>query len=116
VLQRLGLQHLAQRTVASCAYGDQRRLEIAMAVAQAPKLLLLDEPLAGLSHEERVQVHALLAAIPRATTIVLIEHDMSVALALADTVTLLQQGRVVVEGTTAEVVAHPKAREVYLGH
>ena len=116
VLQRVGLQHLARRTVSSCAYGDQRRLEIALALAQSPKLLLLDEPLAGLSHEERAQVKALLAGIPRDIAIVLIEHDMDVALALADTITLMQHGRVVVEGTTAEVVAHPKTREVYLGH
>ena len=115
VLDRVGLQPMAQRLVASCSYGDQRRLEIAMAIAQNPKLLLLDEPFAGLSAEERVQVQELLAGIPHDIAIVLIEHDMDVALAFADTITLLQHGRVVLEGTKDMVVADPKTREVYLG-
>ena len=86
-----------------------------MAIAQNPKLLLLDEPFAGLSAEERVQVQELLAGIPHDIAIVLIEHDMDVALAFAETITLLQHGRVVLEGTKDMVVADPKTREVYLG-
>jgi branched-chain amino acid transport system ATP-binding protein len=115
VLERVGLQAMAPRLVASCSYGDQRRLEIAMAIAQQPRLLLLDEPFAGLSQEERAQVQELLAGIPRDIAIVLIEHDMDVALAFADTITLLQHGRVVLEGTRDAVVADPRTREVYLG-
>jgi branched-chain amino acid transport system ATP-binding protein len=79
-------------------------------------VLLLDEPLAGLSREERGQVKSLIAAIPRETTVVLIEHDMDTALDLADRITVLHYGRVIVEGTRSEVVADPKTREVYLGH
>ena len=97
------------------SYGDKRRLEIAMALAQEPKLLLLDEPLAGLSAEERRAVQALLDTIPRTITIVMIEHDIDSALAFAERITLLHYGRVIVEGTRAEVVAHPRTREVYLG-
>ena len=80
-----------------------------------PRLLLLDEPLAGLSAEERVTVRAVLEALPRSVSIVLIEHDMDVALALADRITLLNFGAVVLEGTRAEVVADPRTREVYFG-
>lgn len=116
VLGTVGLDRLSERLVSETSYGERRRLEIAMALAQEPRLLLLDEPLAGLSGEERSDVQAVLAAIPRSMTIVMIEHDMDVALAFADRITLMQQGRVVVEGTRAEVVADPRTREVYLGH
>jgi branched-chain amino acid transport system ATP-binding protein len=116
VLARVQLDHLATRRVAEVAYGERRRLEIAMALAQSPRVLLLDEPLAGLSREERAGVQRLVAAIPRDVTVVMIEHDMDIALELADTVTLLHYGRVIVEGTRAEVVADPRTREVYLGH
>jgi len=87
-----------------------------MALAQKPKLLLLDEPLAGLSADERQDVQRLLQSIPRDVTIVMIEHDMDVALAFADVITVMQHGQVVVEGSRADVVADPKTREVYLGH
>ena len=116
VLDRVGLEGEARRSVAEIPYGEKRRVEIAMALAQKPRVLLLDEPLAGLSREERAQVKNLIAAIPRETTVVLIEHDMDTALDLADRITVLHYGRVIVEGTRAEVVADPKTREVYLGH
>ena len=116
VLARVGLEHLAQRPVSEVAYGEKRRLEIAMALAQKPRVLLLDEPLAGLSREERVAVKQLIAGIPRETTVVMIEHDMDTALDMAERITVLHYGRVIVEGTRAEVVADPKTREVYLGH
>jgi branched-chain amino acid transport system ATP-binding protein len=87
-----------------------------MALAQNPKVLLLDEPLAGLSADERETVRALLEQIPRDVTIIMIEHDMDVALAFADRITLLNFGAVVLEGTRAEVIADPRTREVYLGH
>jgi branched-chain amino acid transport system ATP-binding protein len=86
-----------------------------MALAQKPKVLLLDEPLAGLSQGERQTVRALLDAIPRDVTIVMIEHDMDTALGFAERITLLHYGEVIVEGTRAEVVADPRTREVYLG-
>ncbi len=86
-----------------------------MALAQSPKILLLDEPFAGLSIDERRDVHDLLMAIPRDVTIVMIEHNMDLALDFAERITVLDYGKVIVEGTRAEVVADPRTREVYLG-
>jgi branched-chain amino acid transport system ATP-binding protein len=86
-----------------------------MALAQRPRLLLLDEPFAGLSIEERRDVLELVGAIPSDVTIVMIEHDMDVALDFAERITVLHFGEVVVEGSRAEVVAHPRTREIYLG-
>jgi branched-chain amino acid transport system ATP-binding protein len=114
-LARVGLGHLADRRLSETSYGERRRVEIAMALAQNPKVLLLDEPFAGLSIDERRDVRQLLTAIPREVTIIMIEHDMDVALDLADRITLLHFGAVVVEGSRAEVVADPRTREVYLG-
>ena len=114
-LERVGLGHFAHRPLAETSYGERRRVEIAMALAQNPRLLLLDEPFAGLSIDERRDVRRLLEAIPRTVTIVMIEHDMDVALDLADRITLLNFGAVVVEGSRAEVVGDPRTREVYLG-
>jgi branched-chain amino acid transport system ATP-binding protein len=114
-LNRVGLSHLAGRPLSETSYGERRRVEIAMALAQNPKVLLLDEPFAGLSIDERRDVRQLLAAIPRDVTIVMIEHDMDVALDLADRITLLHFGAVIVEGSRADVVADPRTREVYLG-
>ena len=110
------LEPLAKRTIGEISYGEKRRVEIALALAQRPKLLLLDEPLAGLSRDERAAVKQLIDTIPRETTVVLIEHDMDTALDLAEQITVLHYGSVIVEGTRAEVVADPKTREVYLGH
>ena len=115
VLATVGLAALAERPLAQLSYGEKRRVEIAMALAQQPKLLLLDEPLAGLSKEERQTLQALLAAIPRDITVVMIEHDMDTALSFAERITLLHYGKVIVEGSRADVVAHPRTREVYLG-
>ena len=114
-LERVGLGHLADRPLSQTAYGERRRVEIAMALAQNPKILLLDEPFAGLSIDERRDVQDLLAAIPRDVTIVMIEHDMDVALDFAERITVLHFGQVVVEGTRAEVVADPRTKEIYLG-
>ncbi len=115
-LERVGLRHIAERPLAQTSYGERRRVEIAMALAQSPKVLLLDEPFAGLSIDERQDVQQLLRAIPRDVTIVMIEHNMDVALDFAERITLLHFGEVIVEGTRAEVVADPRTREVYLGH
>jgi branched-chain amino acid transport system ATP-binding protein len=107
--------HLAQRKAAELAYGEKRRVEIAMALAQQPRLLLLDEPLAGLSAEERASVTKLIAAIPREMTLIMIEHDMDTALELAETMTLLHYGKVLADGSRDAVIADPQTREVYLG-
>ena len=114
-LDRVGLSRIADRPLSETSYGEKRRVEVAMALAQNPKVLLLDEPFAGLSIDERRDVRELLRAIPRDVTIVMIEHDMDTALDLADRITLLHFGDVIVEGTRAEVVADPRTREVYLG-
>jgi len=114
-LERVGLDDLADRPLGQTAYGERRRVEIAMALAQSPRILLLDEPFAGLSIDERRDVQELLAAIPRDVTVVMIEHDMDVALDFAERITVLHFGRVVVEGTRAEVVSDPRTREIYLG-
>lgn len=116
IVDLVGLGALADARVGEIAYGQKRRLEIAMALAQKPRLLLLDEPLAGLSSEERTTIKQLIAAIPRETTVIMIEHDMDTALDLAETVTLLHYGRVLVDGARDAVIADPKTREVYLGH
>jgi branched-chain amino acid transport system ATP-binding protein len=114
-LARVGLVHLADRPLSQTSYGERRRVEIAMALAQNPRVLLLDEPFAGLSIDERRQVQGLLRALPRELTIVIIEHNMDVALDFAERITLLHFGEVIVEGTRAEVVADHRTREVYLG-
>ena len=114
-LDSVGLLHLAAHPVSDIAYGEKRRVELAMALAQKPRVLLLDEPLAGLSNTERSTVKALIASIPRQTTVVMIEHDMDTALDLAETVTLLNYGRVIVDGARDAVIADERTREVYLG-
>jgi branched-chain amino acid transport system ATP-binding protein len=115
ILDAVGLLHLADILVSDIAYGEKRRVELAMALAQKPRVLLLDEPLAGLSNAERATVKQLIAAIPRETAVIMIEHDMDTALDLAETVTLLNYGRVIVDGARDAVVADPRTREVYLG-
>ena len=114
-LDTVGLLHLAHHPISDVAYGEKRRVELAMALAQKPRVLLLDEPLAGLSNAERSAVKSLIASIPRDTTVIMIEHDMDTALDLAETVTLLNCGRVIVDGERDAVIADARTREVYLG-
>jgi branched-chain amino acid transport system ATP-binding protein len=115
ILDTVGLLHLAEHPISDIAYGEKRRVELAMALAQKPRILLLDEPLAGLSNTERAAVKSLIAAIPRETTVIMIEHDMDTALDLAETVTLLNYGRIIVDGERNAVIADERTREVYLG-
>jgi branched-chain amino acid transport system ATP-binding protein len=115
ILDAVGLLQLAANPISEIAYGEKRRVELAMALAQRPRVLLLDEPLAGLSNTERLTVKTLIASIPRETTLIMIEHDMDTALDLAETVTLLDYGRVIVDGERDAVIADPRTREVYLG-
>jgi branched-chain amino acid transport system ATP-binding protein len=114
-LAEVGLDHLADRRLPQTSYGERRRVEIAMALAQRPRLLLLDEPFAGLSGDERRDILKLLLGIPRDVTIVMIEHDMDVALDFAERISVMHFGEVIVAGTRAEVVANPRTREIYLG-
>ena len=114
-LDAVGLLHLAGHPISDIAYGEKRRVELAVALAQRPRVLLLDEPLAGLSNVERSTVKSLIASISRETTVIMIEHDMDTALDLVETVTLLNYGRVIVDGERDAVVADERTREVYLG-
>jgi branched-chain amino acid transport system ATP-binding protein len=114
-LEKVGLRNIAERPLSQTSYGERRRVEIAMALAQNPKVLLLDEPYAGLSIDERGDIQKLIASIPRDVTIVMIEHNMDVALDFAERISVLHFGEIIVEGTRAEVVANPRTREVYLG-
>ena len=115
VLKTIGLEQSAYKRVGEMSYGEQRRIEIGLAMSQSPKLLLLDEPLAGLSRDERIWIRDLISTIPKSTTIVMIEHDMDVALAFAEKITLLHYGRLIVEGDRDTVVNHPQTKEIYLG-
>jgi branched-chain amino acid transport system ATP-binding protein len=112
-LAKVGLAELADRPLGETSYGEKRRLEVALALAQEPKVLLLDEPLAGLSSEERSGVRALIESIPRDITLVIIEHDMDTALEIAESITVMHHGRVVAEGDRATIVRDPRVREVY---
>src|SRR5215204_1424672 len=94
----------------------QRQLELALALGTHPRVLYLDEPCAGLSPSERQRIFKMVRALPREITVVLIEHDMDVALGLADRVTVMNRGRVMTEGTPAEVQSDPQVRDVYFGH
>jgi branched-chain amino acid transport system ATP-binding protein len=114
-LARVGLEHLSGRPLSETSYGERRRVEIAMALAQNPKVLLLDEPFAGLSVDERRDIRTLLKTIPRSVTVLMIEHDMDVALDFAERMTLLNFGEVIVDGTRDEVLNDPRTRQVYLG-
>ncbi len=114
-LERSGLGARRDHLVRNLSYGEQRQLELAMALTGAPKLLLLDEPAAGLSPAERVAIARLITALPKDLTLVLIEHDIDLALGLVDYVTCMCDGQVLVEGTPDEIRANETVQEVYLG-
>jgi branched-chain amino acid transport system permease protein len=112
------LVHLSDRLdtpVSELAYGEKRRLEIGLALATSPSLLLLDEPLAGMSPQERVETVALLKSIALGRTMIVIDHDMDSLFELVQKVTVLQEGRVLVEGTADEIKTNVKVQEAYLG-
>jgi branched-chain amino acid transport system permease protein len=116
--QTLELVHLTGRIdtpVSQLAYGEKRRLEIGLALASSPSLLLLDEPLAGMSPRERVETVSLLRSIARGRAMIIIDHDMDALFELAERITVLQEGRVLVEGTPAEIKGNAQVQEAYLG-
>lgn len=115
LLDAVGLTHVCHAYAGEISHGEQRQLEIALAMATRPKVLLLDEPAAGLSAKERVLIRDLIRSLPRNLTVVLIEHDMDLALGLVDRVTVLHYGQVIAEGTPDEVRRNAEVQRVYLG-
>jgi branched-chain amino acid transport system ATP-binding protein len=114
-LARVGLEHRAGARAGLLSHGEKRLLEIAIAIATKPKILLLDEPLAGLGKEESKAAIALLARLKSELTMVLVEHDMDAVFALADRVSVLVYGRIIATGTPAEIKANAQVRAAYLG-
>jgi len=115
LLDEWGLAERRDVATRHLSYGEQRQLELVLALAARPRVLLLDEPTAGLSPAETASVVGMVQRFPRDVTILLIEHDMDVALALAERVVVLHQGRVLAEGTQAEIRQDPRVAEIYLG-
>jgi branched-chain amino acid transport system ATP-binding protein len=115
ILDSVGLADKEGEVVKNLSHGEQRQMEIALALAGRPRLLLLDEPSAGLSPAETRLMTALLKRLDEAITLLVIEHDMDVAFALTDRVTVLHNGKVVADGSGEEVKANPMVREIYLG-
>ena len=114
-LDRVGLGHRANTPVTSMSHGEHRQLELAMALASKPSMLLLDEPMAGLGPDESGRMVKTLRELKRELTILLIEHDMEAVFALADRISVLVYGRVIASGTPAEIRANTEVRQAYLG-
>ncbi len=110
-----GLAHRRDSETRTLSYGEQRQLEIALALVTRPRLLLLDEPAAGLAPAERAKMAAAIRGLPRDITLILIEHDMELALGLVDFVTCLHTGKVLVEDIPANIRGNPQVQEIYLG-
>jgi len=115
LLERVRLAHVADQPVSSLAHGQQRQLEIGMALAGAPRLILFDEPAAGLSPAERRELVALLGAFPEHMGFVLIEHDLDIALRVVERVTVMHNGRVLKHGTPAEIENDAEVQAIYMG-
>jgi branched-chain amino acid transport system ATP-binding protein len=114
-LDRVGLGNRAETMVSELSHGEQRQLELAVALATRPQLLLLDEPMAGLGITESARMVKLLGELRREVTIVLVEHDMDAVFALADRITVLVYGRVIASGVPAEIRQNEEVKRAYLG-
>ncbi len=114
-LARVGLSERAHLPASALSHGEHRQLELAMALAGSPRMLLLDEPMAGLGPEESARMVAMLRALKRELTILLVEHDMEAVFALADRITVLVYGRVIATGAPADIRADQQVRDAYLG-
>jgi len=115
LLGEFGLATLGQELARNLSYGDQRKLEVALSMAGRPRLLLLDEPMAGLSPGESDSMQAILRKLDPAIAVLLIEHDMHMAFGFAQRITVLYQGRVLTTGNKDEISANPSVQEIYLG-
>ena len=114
-LGEVGLAEKADRRAREISHGEQRQLELAIALAALPRVLLLDEPAAGVPESERHDILAAVAALPREVTVLLIEHDMDLVFSFADRISVLVNGALLVEGPPAEVARDPQVKAVYLG-
>ena len=115
LLEKWGIADSADRTAREISYGQQRQVDLILAMACEPRVLLLDEPTAGLSAAEVVRVVGMIGDLPKEMTVLMIEHDMDVAFDLADRIAVLHQGRLIAEGTPDEIRGHPQVTEIYLG-
>jgi branched-chain amino acid transport system ATP-binding protein len=115
LLERVRLTHLAQQPVSSLSHGQQRQLEIGMALAGAPRLILFDEPAAGLSPGERAELVALLKSLPAHMGFILIEHDLDIALRVVERVTVMHNARILKHGTPAEIENDAEVQAIYIG-
>lgn len=115
LLEQQNLLEVKDTLVSNLSYGEQRQLEVAMALATNPKVLLLDEPTAGMSPAETTKAIKMMQELPKDLTLLIIEHDMEVVLSLAERITVLNQGKLLAEGSPAEIQSNPKVMEVYLG-
>jgi branched-chain amino acid transport system ATP-binding protein len=115
LLDEWDLAAIAGKDAKEIAYGQQRQIDLVLALASRPKVLLLDEPTAGLSAAEVVRVVEMIRTLPRNITILMIEHDMDVAFELAERVSVLHQGHLIAEGDVEAIRNHPQVREIYLG-
>ena len=116
VLARLGLERLADTTAALLSHGQQRRLEVGMALAAGPKAIFLDEPTSGMGIDDLDDMKRLIRSLRDDLTVVLIEHNMNIVMDISDTVTVMQLGRVLVEGPPDAIRADPRVRSAYLGN
>jgi branched-chain amino acid transport system ATP-binding protein len=115
LLEQVGLAAFAGRSAVELPYGRKRALEIATTLAMEPELMLLDEPTQGMGHEDVAQVTALIRHAATNRTVLMVEHNMNVVASIADTITVLQRGRVIADGSYAEVSANPQVIEAYMG-
>jgi branched-chain amino acid transport system ATP-binding protein len=115
LMARVHLDGNGARLVRNLSYGEQRQLEIGVALACEPELLLLDEPTSGMSPSETARMIELIGTLPRTLSILMIEHDMKVVFSVADRITVLYYGKMLATGTPAEIQANTRVREVYLG-
>jgi branched-chain amino acid transport system ATP-binding protein len=115
ILRRVGLESLAQRTARDLSHGEHRQLELALALATRPQLMLLDEPMAGMGPDESERMLALIAGLKGSHTIVLVEHDMDVVFRLADRISVLVAGRIIATGSGDEIRSNAEVRSAYLG-
>jgi branched-chain amino acid transport system ATP-binding protein len=115
LLERVRLSHLADQPVASLSHGQQRQLEIGMALAGAPRLILFDEPAAGLSPAERAELVSLLTGLPPHMGFIIIEHDLDIALRVVSRVTVMHNGRILKEGTPGQIEGDAEVQSIYMG-